>query len=180
MSWDKVVKPVLKVVGPALIGAGASAYGSKKASDANTEASRIQAQSNADALAFAREQEARRQKEYDQQIAAEKAQWEAEQARLAPYRAASYGILGQAADRLGMSLGELGGAGGYSGSRAYSGPSSAGKDSGRRVDSLASLANGNVEGALTPETPAMEAPKLTLADIIRMKSAGDWRTGRTV
>lgn len=163
----------------AAAGAGATIYGSKKASSANEKASQVQAQSNAEALAFAREQEARRQREYDQQIAAEKAAWEAEQARLAPYRAASYGILGQSADRLGLNLGALGGMA----SGGYPGPSLEGKDSGRRLDSpytstsLGALAQ---QGVIDPETPPIEPPRITLADIARMKTAGDWRTGRTV
>lgn len=159
--------------------AGGQVYGSKKAASANKEATQVQAQSNAEALAFAREQEARRQKEYDAQIAAERAQWEAEQKRLAPYRQASLGILGQAADRIGVNIGDIAG---YSGGYTPSGPSTYGQDSGRRLDpvssSLASLADGTVPGALTPETAQIEAPRLTLADLARMRTAGDWRSRR--
>lgn len=73
--------------GAATLGAGALSYaGSKNA--ANT-----QKQSSDAAIAFAKEQEAERRREWDIQTAAAKQQWDTQQANLAPYRAARLEIL---------------------------------------------------------------------------------------
>lgn len=68
-------------------------YGSHKQGQAASEAARLQAQGLAAQLAFERDQETRRQQEWDQQQASLKAQWDADQAWRAPYRQASASIL---------------------------------------------------------------------------------------
>jgi len=132
----------------------------------------------AEALAFEREKEARRRAEYDQMIAAEKAQWEAEQARIEPYRNASLGILGGAADRLGFQMPQAStpalGAAAAKASKNMSLPTSDYLPGG----SLASL-SGSVPSMGGYERPPsdIETP-MTLAELSRLRRPGDWRRGR--
>lgn len=162
------------------IAAGITAAGalasSKVSSNSNERAMETQAKADAEALALARENEARRRQEYDALIAAEKAQWEAEEARRTPYRQASLGILGGAADRLGYDLGGLSAAP----SSAKTSKAGATKS---RVPSYVQDSIGGLSGLQTPITPPIEVPepeRMTLADLSRMRTAGDWRTGRRV
>jgi len=83
-------------LGTAIAGAaagGATIYGAHQQSSATRKASDIAAKGNADTIAFEREQAAEDKRRYDQQTAAERAQYEATEARRAPYRAASAMIL---------------------------------------------------------------------------------------
>jgi len=64
------------------VAAGAGIYGAKK-----------QAKATNQALQLERDNEARRRQEYDQMIAEQRRQWEAEQERRAPYRQASEATL---------------------------------------------------------------------------------------
>jgi hypothetical protein len=89
---------------PAIVGAasaGASIYGSRQAANANRRATQVQDTSNREAIAFAREQEQRRQQEYDREQAEARAAWDAQEARRAPYRETSQRAL--------MSLAQLAG-----------------------------------------------------------------------
>lgn len=67
--------------------------GNRGQTRAAREAAQLQAQGLAAQLQFERENEARRREEYDRTEAQAKAQWDAEQARRAPYRAAAAAIL---------------------------------------------------------------------------------------
>ena len=178
MSWAVAVPAIT-----AAIAGGTTVYGAKKQAGANKQASEIESRAAQEAIALDREKEARRQREYDQMIAAEKAKWEAEQRKLdeldqreSPYRAASLGILGQASDRLGLNLGALGAyPGAMSGSygtsaapRVASSPYSSG--------SLGSL--GGLVPTATDPLPEPAPPKMTLADLMKIKTSGDWRAGR--
>lgn len=66
---------------------------SRSQTNAANRASELQARGISDQLAFERENEARRREEYDRAEVAAKAQWDAEQARRAPARAAAAAIL---------------------------------------------------------------------------------------
>jgi hypothetical protein len=126
----------------------------------NNQATKTQAQANAEALAMAKDNEARRRQEYDQQIAAERAQWDAEQARLEPYRNAQNALLGQASNRLGLNIGALGGA---RSATPYPGTVAAnGTNTGRTLSQLAG-GTGTVYNPPVPEVQA--APQLSIADI---------------
>ncbi len=61
-------------------GAGATIYGAKSQGGAAKRAADVQAKSNAEALAFQREQDAEQRRQFDQQQAEAKAQWDAQQA----------------------------------------------------------------------------------------------------
>lgn len=70
-------------LGTALAGgaaAGATIYGAKSQGGAAKRAADVQAKSNAEALAFQREQDAEQRRQFDQQQAEAKAQWDAQQA----------------------------------------------------------------------------------------------------
>lgn len=69
------------------IGAGAISYAGQK------NAANTQRETSDAAIAFAKEQEAERRREWDIQTAAAKKQWDTSQANLAPYRAARLQIL---------------------------------------------------------------------------------------
>lgn len=148
---------------PALFTAGAGVAsalgGAIIGSRSNSKASKTQAQADAAALAMAKDNEARRRQEYDQQIAAERAQWDAEQARLEPYRNAQNALLGQATDRLRLNVGSLGGnrsASPYPGTVAANGTNTA--------RTLAQLA-GRGYVAEDPLPGVQAAPQLSIADI---------------
>lgn len=85
-----------------LAAGGASAYGAHRASKANEKAAEISDKANTEALAFEREKEATRKAEWDRMMAEEEARWDAEQERLAPYRAASEGALAQLVSLAGL------------------------------------------------------------------------------
>lgn len=143
---------------PAAVTAVGALGGAALASRSNSKASKTQAQADAAALAMAKDNEARRRQEYDQQIAAEKAQWDAEQARLEPYRNAQNALLGQASNRLGLNIGSLGGmrsASPYPGSVAANGTNTA--------RTLAQLGGSGYVPDHGPEVQA--APQLSIADI---------------
>jgi hypothetical protein len=70
-----------------------TAYGAHAQSSAAGKAAKISGQGTDQAIAFEREQAAEDRRRYDQQQMQERAQWDAEQARRAPYRAASAAIL---------------------------------------------------------------------------------------
>lgn len=171
MSWKAVGDAVLPGVLPAV----ASVFGSKKQGSSNDKALAAQMAADAEAKKILQDNEMRRRQEYDALIAAEKAQWEAEEARRAPYRQASLGILGGAADRLGYDLS------GLSAAPSSAATSKAGATK-SKVPSYVQDSIGGISG-LQPTTPPIEVPepeKMTLADLGRMRSAGDWRTGRRV
>jgi hypothetical protein len=69
---------------------------------AEKNATQAQTQATDQALAFERENELRRRQEYDQSQAEARAQWDAEQARKAPYREMGDAILRRRAERLGI------------------------------------------------------------------------------
>lgn len=69
---------------------------------AQKSATKAQTQATDQALAFERENELRRRQEYDQSQAEARAQWDAEQARKAPYREMGDAMLRRRAERLGI------------------------------------------------------------------------------
>lgn len=81
------------VVAAPLIGAGSSLLGAGIASRGQSRAADASMQANREALAFEREREMRRRQEYDQERAEQRAQFEANERRLAPYRQASASVL---------------------------------------------------------------------------------------
>lgn len=167
MPWEKVAQ---QVAGP-LLSAGASIFGSNKASSASKDASKVQKQASDDALAFSREQEATRRKEYEAMVAAEKEQWEAEQLRLDPYRQASLGILGGAASRLGYDLNSV--------SPAAKKAVDVAEKSKFTVPTSAFLPGG--ENSITPDLDVPKtgyAPPSTLMELAKIRRSGDWREAR--
>lgn len=98
------------VVAAAAVTAAATLGGAALSSRSNNKASNTQAQSTDKALEFQRQQAAEEKAYRDKQDAAAKAQFEAQQARFAPYWGASLATLGQYNDRVGipnMSAGDL-------------------------------------------------------------------------
>lgn len=98
MSGIGVWGPVLN----AAINGVANIYGTKAQSAATSKAGDLQAKASADALAFSREQEAERVREYNQEQATSKAAWDAQEARRAPYREAGQNALMQLSQLVGM------------------------------------------------------------------------------
>ncbi len=97
------------------IGAAASLGSSLIGKHSNNNAIKTTDEAAKRAEQIAIDNENRRRDEYDRSEAAAKAAHDAEEARLAPYRAARAGLLQQAAARSGLSLGDLVGASGASG-----------------------------------------------------------------
>lgn len=95
------------VVAAAAIAGGAAITGGVLSSRANSNAAKTQDSAAKRAEQIAIDNENRRRQEYDQQQANLKAQWDAEQARLAPRRALGDSLLQQFASRTGNSLGSL-------------------------------------------------------------------------
>ena len=148
------------VTGAAALGAGAlNARGNSKAAKTQDAAAQ-----RSEAIAI--ENEKRRREEYDRAEAASKAQWDAEQARLEPYRAAKNALLGRSAGRLGLSLGDLGGA---RGATPYPGSSTAAAAAYQKPRTLADLAGQPYDSLMTE---IQDAPRLTIADF------GNWGSQR--
>lgn len=84
--------------------AGAMVYGAHKQSSAARKAGDQQARAIEQQLQFERENELRRREEYDRAEAERKAQWDAEQSRRAPYRAAADAILRRRMGQMGLEL----------------------------------------------------------------------------
>lgn len=95
--------PVAAGVGIATAIAGI--YGAHKSSESTDKASTIKAKSDADALALARQQEATRKQEYDDNLKLQQQQWDAQQNIRAPYRAAGANALHKLGDILGVDFG---------------------------------------------------------------------------
>lgn len=74
---------------------GANLFGQHQQSQAYDRAAALQAEGLDKQLAYDREIEARRRQEYDTSEAQAKAQWDARQTRLEPYRQAAAAILGK-------------------------------------------------------------------------------------
>lgn len=99
------VAPVAKTIGAmgqwggqlagAGVGALANIYGQHQQNSAYDRAAVLQAEGLDKQLAYDREIEARRRQEYDTAEAQMKAQWDARQSRLEPYRQAAAAILGK-------------------------------------------------------------------------------------
>jgi hypothetical protein len=96
-----------------IFGAGAQMYGANEQENASIRAANMQSASNALAMEQQKAQDAQHKAEFDTQQAELKRQWDAtqafnanvyntQQARLAPYRAASTQALGRLGDLLGM------------------------------------------------------------------------------
>jgi len=155
-------------VASAITGA-ATLGGAALANRSNNKATKTQAQANSEAIAMAKDNEARRRMEYDRTEALSKQQWDAEQARLEPYRNAQNALLGQAGNRLGLNLGALGG---YRTAAPYGEPrSQVGVPvQGRTLSQLAGWGDAGPQIEQVPEIQA--APKLTIADI------GNWGNQR--
>ena len=153
-------------VAAAAITAGAALGAGALSSRANNKANKTQAQGNADALAWAKEQDAMeraRQKEIDTKM---EAQWNAEQARLAPLRALKQSLAQKTAGRLGLDLGALGGASAPSSMPPGWQPGAA------QGNTIASLAGYRPQTAEMPveDTIAVAPGQLTIQDIM----AGSW------
>lgn len=102
----------------------AGIYGANKSSETAQQGQKQQADANADAIAEQQRQDAIQKQEFDQQQAAAKAQWDAEQNIRAPYRAAGSAALGSLGDILGVNF--RGGGGAPSGSGTAPTPSQGG------------------------------------------------------
>ena len=152
-------------VGPAIQG-GAALASAAIGGKGNSAANKTMAKGQADALAWAKEQDAMeraRQKEIDAKM---EAQWNAEQARLAPLRALKQSLAQKTAGRLGLDLGAFGGSSGPSSMPPGWQPGAA------QGNTIASLAGYRPQTAEMPvEDPIEVAPgQLTIQDIM----AGTW------
>lgn len=76
-----------------ILGAGTGIAGSLFADRGSSRAADASMQANREALAFEREREMRRRQEYDQERSERRAQFEANERRLAPYRQAAASVL---------------------------------------------------------------------------------------
>ncbi len=158
-----------QAVAAAAVTAGGTLLGAGLSSRSNDKATKTQAQANAEAIAMAKDNEARRRMEYDRAESLSKQQWDAEQARLEPYRAAQNALLGQAGNRLGLNLGALGG---YRAPASYGG-SAAVPVGVQQNRTLAQLAGWGDAGPQIEHVPKIQAaPKLSIADI------GNWGNQR--
>lgn len=133
----------------------ATVYGANKSSEATQQASQVQSQSNAAAIAEQQRQDDLQKQEFDQQQAAAKAQWDAEQNIRAPYRAAGASALGSLGDILGVNFG--GGASGGSGApsaapMSAAGPMPQGIDWTAPADQLGASLSGYFQKAGVPTT----------------------------
>jgi hypothetical protein len=93
---------------PLAIGAATTAagvYGAKKQSESADKAAAVTERSNAEATALARETEANRRREFDQQQAELKRQWDVTESNKAPYRQVSSDALLRVRDLLGLPQG---------------------------------------------------------------------------
>lgn len=86
----------------AAVTGGAAVTSGVMQSKANKRATDAQSKSTAEALAFERDNELRRRQEYDRSEAESRAQFDAEQARKAPFREMADVILRRRAERLGI------------------------------------------------------------------------------
>lgn len=143
------------IVGAAAVTAGGALAGGVLSSRANSKAMKTQDQASRRAEAIALENERRRREEYDRGEAMAKAQWDAEQARLAPRRKLQDGLLGSAAARWGMNIGDLGGA---RQAAAYPGPGAA-------TPTMSDLGGRVQSGYVPPGLDVQSAPRLSIADI---------------
>ena len=143
------------VTASALISGGTQLVGGALNGKGNSKAIRTQDAAARRAEAIAIDNEKRRREEYDRGEAMAKAQWDAEQARLAPRRKLQDGLLGSAAARWGMNIGDLGGA---RQAAAYPGPGAA-------TPTMSDL-GGRVQGGYVPPGLEVQAPpRLSIADI---------------
>lgn len=85
--------PIAAYAIPAIASLVSGWFGNRAQSSANQRAMDASQQSSRDQLAYLRERDAAEERRYNEQQAQMKAAWDAEQARLAPYRAASAAIL---------------------------------------------------------------------------------------
>lgn len=142
------------VVAAAAVTAGAqitsNALAGRAQGRANDRATRASTAANDAQLAYLRGQEAEDRRRYDNEQAQAKAAWDAEQSRLAPYRAASASILGRT---MGMRVPAY---------QPSAGPGPTGAPASRYAASLPGLVGGapSAYGAQT-----IQAPQLTVADI---------------
>lgn len=144
------------VVAAAAIGGGAALAGSAISAHSNSNANKTQAKANSEAIAMAKDNEARRRQEYDRAEALSKAQWDAEQQRLEPLRAFQNAQIQQGADRLGFNIGQLA-------AKPYPGSGGAAVNSQAQPRTLAQLAG---SGYVPPGMPNIQAaPQLSIADI---------------
>jgi len=90
-------------------GGAAQAYGAHKSAQASDTAAAASAKANADAIAEQQRQDAIQKQEFDQQQAAAKAQWDAQQQIRAPYRQAGSAALSSLGGILGVDFGSGGG-----------------------------------------------------------------------
>lgn len=155
------------VLGSTLLAAGVTAVaglgGAKLASSASSKASKLSAAANAEALAFERQK-------YEEEQSQAKAQWEAQEAQQAPYRAARYSFAKQLASRYGIEMPEMvtptfPGVGGVTGGGRVGGsvqPAQA-----MTLSRLAGMAPQQA-APIEPSTPAlMPPPIMTLGDFGR-------------
>ena len=146
--------PIAAAVVPAAISGATTLAGAAIGGKGNKRAAESQERSNSEAIALARENEARRRQEYDQAQALQRQQWDAEQARLEPYRNARLALLAGQSRRLGLNIGSLGGA------RPSGPPPGAGRPAGvSRGSSIGAL------GGYSGPVEALEAPRLSIQDL---------------
>ncbi len=106
-------------LGTAIAGAGAAgatAYGAHKASSASDKAGRIQGESDARAFALEQQRDEEERRRWNAEHDFMRRQWDAQEARLAPYRAAGA-----------QAIGRLSGLVSPEGQRQWRSPSNAGR-----------------------------------------------------
>lgn len=154
------------LVAAAAINAGAQLASGALGNKGASRAAKTQQESAREAMAYQREMDAKEEARYKEQEAKLEAQWNAEQARLAPYRQAAEALLGQNAGRLGLAF--------TPSSQPRTMPAGWTPGAVQKPRTLSSLAG---TGYVPPDVQAtgMEAPKLTLNDILNTRWGSDRR-----
>jgi hypothetical protein len=161
--------------------AGASIYGAHKQTSASNHAADVQQHGMDAQLKFEQDNETRRRSEYDNAQALAKQQWDAEQSRRAPYRAAADALLRKRAAQLGLDMPAEAPAPHFQyptynpgGPQTSPAPAPTPVGSSRTPAAQATL--GTLAGqpapapapmapAYQPMTPALQAPQITLRDL---------------
>lgn len=155
IPWGDIIKGVLSV--------GGQLIGAKTQANASNNAAKIQAGTDAAALAFAKEEAARAEASRLEANALEKARYDANEARLAPYRAMKDALARREAQRMGFSFAPSGGA-----PAASQSPWAPGASSGARTvgDLIGFSAPGRTVDQEEENPLVTPAPKLTIADVV--------------
>ena len=149
-------------LGGALIGTGSQLAGAALGNKGNKRAMQAEERARQEAMAYQREQDAKEEARYLADEAKKDAQWAAMEAEAAPYRQAAEALLGQNAGRLGLPFSPS--------ARPAMRPVGWTPGSSQGTPrTLSALAGTGTRGEQVYDVPVMEAPKLSLSDVINSR-----------